>query len=294
MAKGSRDSVTPPSPPGSAAPVSTEPAAPGSGWPGDPASPDTPVAGDAVQVGDLAAGAGSLAELVARQSVCRACPRLVSWREEVAAVKRASSRTEAYWGRPIAGWGDDQPRVLIVGLAPAAHGGNRTGRIFTGDRSGDVLFASLHRCGLAALPTSTGAGDGQRLIGARMVAAVRCAPPANKPSVTERDTCAPWLTAEFGLVAGSVRVIVCLGGFAWQSAWGMLRTAGYSLPRPRPSFGHGAEVHLPAPELGSAAGGPVLLLGCYHPSQQNTFTGRVTPAMLDAVFQRARAAAGLP
>jgi uracil-DNA glycosylase family 4 len=294
MAKGSRDSVTPPSPPGSAAPVSPEPAAPGSGWPGDPASPDTPVAGDAVQVGDLAAGAGSLAELVARQSVCRACPRLVSWREEVAAVKRASSRTEAYWGRPIAGWGDDQPRVLIVGLAPAAHGGNRTGRIFTGDRSGDVLFASLHRCGLAALPTSTGAGDGQRLIGARMVAAVRCAPPANKPSVTERDTCAPWLTAEFGLVAGSVRVIVCLGGFAWQSAWGMLRTAGYSLPRPRPSFGHGAEVHVPAPQAPRLAGGPVLLLGCYHPSQQNTFTGRVTPAMLDAVFQRARAAAGLP
>jgi uracil-DNA glycosylase len=277
----------------SAAPVPTGPAAPGSGWPGDPASPDTPVAGDAVQVRDLAAGAGSLAELVARQSVCRACPRLVSWREEVAAVKRASSRTEAYWGRPIPGWGDDQPRVLIVGLAPAAHGGNRTGRIFTGDRSGDVLFASLYRCGLAALPTSTAAGDGQRLIAARMVAAVRCAPPANKPSVTERDTCSPWLTAEFGWVAGSVRVIVCLGGFAWQSALGMLRTAGYSLPRPRPSFGHGAEVHLPAPDAARQAGGPVLLLGCYHPSQQNTFTGKVTPAMLDAVFQRARAAAGL-
>ena len=273
------------------------PVPPGSGWPEDPATPTTPVATDAAQVRTLAAGAvqaGGLDELMARQSVCRACPRLVEWREQVAAVKRASSRTQQYWGRPIPGWGDDDARVLILGLAPAAHGGNRTGRIFTGDRSGDVLFASLHRCGLAALPTSTGAGDGQRLIGARMVAAVRCAPPANKPSVTERDTCAPWLTAEFGLVAGSVRVIVCLGGFAWQSAWGMLRTAGYSLPRPRPSFGHGAEVHLPAPELGSAAGGPVLLLGCYHPSQQNTFTGRVTPAMLDAVFQRARAAAGLP
>jgi uracil-DNA glycosylase len=276
----------------STAPVPTGPAVPGSGWPGDPAGPDTPIAGDAAQVRDLAAGAASLAELAARQSVCRACPRLVSWREEVAAAKRASSRNEAYWGRPIPGWGDDQPRVLIVGLAPAAHGGNRTGRIFTGDRSGDVLFASLYRCGLAALPTSTAAGDGQRLIGARMVAAVRCAPPANKPSVTERDTCAPWLTVEFGWVAGSVRVIVCLGGFAWQSAWGMLRTAGYSLPRPRPSFGHGAEVRLPIPEAARAAGGPVLLLGCYHPSQQNTFTGRVTPAMLDAVFQRARAAAG--
>jgi uracil-DNA glycosylase len=277
------------------APAGPLPAAPGSGWPGDPASPATPVAGDAAQVASLAAGAGSLAELVARQSVCRACPRLVSWREQVAAVKRPSSRTEPYWGRPIPGWGDEQPRVLIVGLAPAAHGGNRTGRIFTGDRSGDVLFASLHRCGLAAVPTSTAAGDGQRLIGARMVAAVRCAPPANKPSVTERDTCAPWLVSEFAWVAGSVRVIVCLGGFAWQAAWGMLRSAGFRLPRPRPSFGHGAQVPLTAPKgAGRPDGGPVLLLGCYHPSQQNTFTGRVTPPMLDTVFRRARGVAGLP
>jgi uracil-DNA glycosylase len=281
--------------------VPTWPAPPGSGWPGDPASPGTPVATDAAQVRDLAASAGSLAGLIARQSVCRACPRLVSWREEVAAVKRASTRTEPYWGRPVFGWGDEQPRVLIVGLAPAAHGGNRTGRVFTGDRSGDVLFASLYRCGLAAKPTSITAGDGQRLIGARMVAAVRCAPPANKPTVTERDTCAPWLTWEFGWVAGWVRVIVCLGGFAWQSAWSMLRTAGYPLPRPRPAFGHGAEVPLaapegagPAPAAGSGPAGPVLLLGCYHPSQQNTFTGRVTPAMLDAIFERARAVAGLP
>jgi uracil-DNA glycosylase len=271
------------------------PAAPGSGWPGDPASPATLVAGDAAQVAALAAGAGSLAELVARQSVCRACPRLVAWREEVAAVKRPSSRTEPYWGRPIPGWGDDRPRVLIVGLAPAAHGGNRTGRVFTGDRSGDVLFASLYRCGLATLPTSVAAGDGQRLTGARMVAAVRCAPPANKPTVTERDTCAPWLMSEFAWVAGSVGVIVCLGGFAWQAAWGMLRSAGAALPRPRPAFGHGAEVPLTVPGgTGRAGGGPVLLLGCYHPSQQNTFTGRVTPAMLDDVFQRARAVAGLP
>jgi uracil-DNA glycosylase len=280
----------------------TLPVPPGSGWPGDPASPQTPVAADAGQVRDLAAGAGSLAELVARQSVCRACPRLVEWREHVAAVKRASSRTERYWGRPIPGWGYERPGVLILGLAPAANGGNRTGRIFTGDRSGDVLFASLYRCGLAAQPTSTTAGDGQRLIGTRMVAAVRCAPPDNKPSVTERDTCAPWLAAEFGYVAGSVKVIVCLGGFAWQAAWTMLRSAGHTLPRPRPAFGHGVEVPLPAPAsgtrahpdgTGSAPGGPVLLLGCYHPSQQNTFTGRVTPPMLDAVFQRARTAAGL-
>jgi uracil-DNA glycosylase family 4 len=278
---------------GSAVPGGTGPVPPGSGWPGDPATPATPVAHDAAQVRDLAAGAGSLGELVARQSVCRACPRLVEWREQVAAVKRASSRTETYWGRPIPGWGDERPRVLIVGLAPAAHGGNRTGRIFTGDRSGDVLFASLYRCGLAVLPTSTAAGDGQRLIGARMVAAVRCAPPANKPSVTERDTCAPWLTAEFARVAGSVRVIVCLGGFAWQVAWAMLRSVGFAHPRPRPGFGHGAEVPLARPDgAAPARGGPVLLLGCYHPSQQNTFTGRVTPAMLDAVFRRAASVAG--
>jgi uracil-DNA glycosylase family 4 len=269
------------------------PVPPGSGWPGDPATPATPVAADAAQVRTLAAGAlqaGRLGELTARQSVCRACPRLVEWREQVAAVKRASSRTQQYWGRPVPGWGDDDARVLILGLAPAAHGGNRTGRIFTGDRSGDVLFAALHRCGLAALPTSTAAGDGQRLLGARMVAAVRCAPPVNKPSVTERDTCAPWLAAEFALVAPAVRVIVCLGGFAWQAAWPMLRSAGFALPRPRPRFGHGSEVTLAAP---AGPGSQVLLLGCYHPSQQNTFTGRVTPAMLDQVFSRAGDVAGI-
>jgi uracil-DNA glycosylase family 4 len=262
------------------------PAPPGTGWPGDPATAATPVAHDAAQVRRLAAGAPGLAGLVARQSVCRACPRLVEWRERVAAAKRPSSRTEAYWGRPVPGWGDDQPEVLIVGLAPAAHGGNRTGRIFTGDRSGDVLFASLHRCGLAALPTSVAAGDGQRLISTRMVAAVRCAPPVNKPTVTERDTCAPWLAAEYALVAESVRVVVCLGGFAWQAMWPVLASAGFTLPRPRPAFGHGAEARLAA----AGSGGPareLVLIGCYHPSQQNTFTGRVTPAMLDAVFRRA-------
>jgi uracil-DNA glycosylase family 4 len=254
------------------------------------------VAASAAQVRALAAeatAAGSLAEVAARQSVCRACPRLVEWREMVAAVKRASTRTERYWGRPVPGWGDEQARVLILGLAPAAHGGNRTGRIFTGDRSGDVLFASLHRCGMAALPTSAAAGDGQRLIGTRMAAAVRCAPPANKPSVTERDTCAPWLAAEFALLAPFVRVIVCLGGFAWQAAWPMLGSAGFTPPRPRPKFGHGAEVLLAAPAGAARASGQVMLLGCYHPSQQNTFTGRVTPAMLDEVFGRARRAAGI-
>ncbi|HEY6276679.1 MAG TPA: uracil-DNA glycosylase [Streptosporangiaceae bacterium] len=265
------------------------PVPPGTGWPDDPATAATPVAHDAAQVRALADGAVSLAELVARQSVCRACPRLVEWRERVAAAKRPSSRTEDYWGRPVAGWGDGEPEVLIVGLAPAAHGGNRTGRIFTGDRSGDVLFASLHRCGLAAQPTSVAAGDGQRLIKTRMVAAVRCAPPVNKPTVTERDTCAPWLNAEYALVADSVRVIVCLGGFAWQAMWPVLRSAGFTLPRPRPAFGHGAETRLAAAGHGPAGG--LVLIGCYHPSQQNTFTGRVTPAMLDAVFRRALALA---
>jgi uracil-DNA glycosylase family 4 len=271
------------------------PVPPGSGWPEDPAVPATPVAADAAQVRGLAAeaaAAGRLTELAARQSVCRACPRLVEWREKVAAVKRPSARTERYWGRPVPGWGDEHACVLILGLAPAAHGGNRTGRVFTGDRSGDVLFASLYRCGLAALPTSTTAGDGQRLIGARMAAAVRCAPPLNKPTVTERDTCAPWLAAEFALMAASVRVIVCLGGFAWQAAWPMLRSAGFTLPAPRPKFGHGREVPLPAPAGAAGPSGRVLVLGCYHPSQQNTFTGRVTPAMLDEVFGRAVEAAG--
>jgi uracil-DNA glycosylase len=277
------------------------PVLPGSGWPGDPATAATPAAHDGRQVRALAAGAGSLAELIARQSVCRACPRLVEWRERVAASKRPSSRAEPYWGRPVPGWGDERPRLLIVGLAPAAHGGNRTGRIFTGDRSGDVLFASLHRCGLAAEPTSVAAGDGQRLIGARMAAAVRCAPPVNKPTVTERDTCAPWLAAEYALVAESVRVVVCLGGFAWQAMWPVLRSAGFALPRPRPAFGHGTETRLwpasyPAqapPGRGShpAPARGLVLIGCYHPSQQNTFTGRVTPAMLDAVFRRASALA---
>jgi uracil-DNA glycosylase len=294
-----------PAPPDAAA----GPVPPGSGWPDDPATPTTPVARTATQVRDLAAGAGTLAELAARQSVCRACPRLVEWREQVASTKRRSLRAERYWGRPVPGWGSEQPRVLILGLAPAAHGGNRTGRIFTGDRSGDVLFASLHRCGLAATPQSTAAGDGQRLLGTRMVAAVRCAPPLNKPSVTERDTCAPWLSAEVALVAPWVRVIVCLGGFAWQAMWPALRSAGITVPRPRPRFGHGAEVALTFPDMGTAgatgaagapgaagaagaAGKPVLVIGCYHPSQQNTFTGRVTPGMLDEIFMRASRAAG--
>jgi uracil-DNA glycosylase len=254
------------------------PVRPGSGWPGDPATAATPVATDAASVRSLAAGAGSVAELTARQSVCRACPRLVGWREQVALTRRRAFADQPYWGRPVPGWGDERPGVLIVGLAPAAHGGNRTGRIFTGDRSGDVLFESLWRCGLAARPTSVAAGDGQRLLGVRMVAAVRCAPPENKPTITERDTCEPWLAAEIDLVAASLRSVVCLGHFAWQAAWRELARTGRRIPAPRPAFGHGAEVMLDG----------LLVLGCYHPSQQNTFTGRVTGAMLDAVFERAR------
>ena len=182
-----------------------------------------------------------------------------------------------------------------MGLAPAAHGGNRTGRIFTGDRSGDFLFASLHRCGLAALPVSVAAGDGQRLLGTRMVAAVRCAPPDNKPTPQERDDCAPWLAAELALVAPTVRVVICLGGFAWQALWSPLAAGGWKVPRPRPAFAHGATVEISPAEISPAEVSPAtlqappfLLLGCYHPSQQNTFTGRVTPEMFDAIFARAR------
>ena len=258
-------------------------------WPDDPAGPGTPVAHSAAEVAGLAGGAATLHELIARQSVCRACPRLVAWREQVAVTRRRAFRGERYWGRPIPGWGSERPRLLILGLAPAAHGGNRTGRIFTGDRSGDFLFASLYRCGFAVQPTSVAAGDGQRLLDARMVAAVRCAPPDNKPSPAERDTCAPWLVAELGQIAADLRVIVCLGGFAWQAVWPSASKAGFAAPRPRPAFGHGAEARLTGPR----AGHDVLVIGCYHPSQQNTFTGRVTPAMLDAIFIRARAAAGL-
>jgi uracil-DNA glycosylase len=264
------------------------PVPPGTGWPGDPAGPATPVADSPAAVRRLAATAGTLAELTARQSVCRACPRLVEWRERIAAERRRSFLDQQYWGRPIPGWGSESPRILIVGLAPAAHGGNRTGRVFTGDRSGDVLYASLYRTGLAAQPTSVTAGDGQRLIGARMVAVVRCAPPQNKPTVDERDTCAPWLTAELEMVAGSLRCVVCLGHFAWQATFPQLAAAGFASPARRPRFGHGAEV-----AVRRADGGPgLLVIGCYHPSQQNTFTGRVTDVMLDHVFRRAREQAG--
>lgn len=264
------------------------PVPPGTGWPDDPAPPGAPVAETPADVIRLAGDAPDLDSLTAAVSVCRACPRLVRWREDVAANKRASFAGEPYWGRPIAGWGDEQPRVLVVGLAPAANGGNRTGRIFTGDRSGDWLFASLHRVGLATQETSVHAGDGQQLIGTRMIATVRCAPPDNKPTVDERNTCAPWLVEEVGLVAGSLRVVVCLGLYGWDAALRTFRALKYDVPRPKPRFGHGAEALLTSPD-----GREVVLLGSYHPSQQNTFTGKLTEAMIDQVLGRAAALGGL-
>lgn len=256
------------------------PVPPGTGWPGDPADAETAVARTPAQVRRLARRA-SLDELDARISVCRACPRLVRWREDVAHAKRASYATEPYWGRPIPGWGSPTPRILVVGLAPAANGANRTGRIFTGDRSGDWLFASLHRVGLATQGTSVHAADGLELVDTRMVATVRCAPPDNRPTTVERDTCAPWIEAELGLLAGHVRVVVALGGFGWDAALRSYAALGWTAARPKPRFGHGAEATLAGPDR------EVTLLGCYHPSQQNTFTGRLTEDMLDDVLGRA-------
>ena len=194
--------------------------------------------------------------------------------------KRASFADQPYWGRPIAGWGDPEPALLIVGLAPAANGGNRTGRVFTGDSSGDWLFASLHRAGWAARATSEHAGDGQRLVDARMVATVRCAPPDNKPTPAERDTCAPWIAAEIRHLLPHVRVVVALGALRLGRCAAVAGRGRGRRARPRPRFGHLAEVDLDVP-----GGGSVTLLGCYHPSQHNTFTGRLTPGMLDEVFE---------
>ena len=233
----------------------------------------------------IAARAGRLAVLDDAVASCRACPRLVEWREEVAKTKRAAYADQDYWGRPVPGFGAADASIGLLGLAPAAHGGNRTGRIFTGDRSGDVLFAALHRAGLASQPSSTWRDDGLELHHTRVFAAVRCAPPANKPTPTERDTCAPWLHRELVLLRPSLRVVVALGAFAWNAWWPAL-TAAYGLPAPvpRPKFAHGS--------LWFAGGAP-RLLGCYHVSQQNTFTGRLTPDMLDAVLARAKQLAGL-
>ncbi len=224
----------------------------------------------------------SVPELDALITTCRACPRLVAWREEVARVKRAAYADEEYWGRAVPGFGPDDASVLVVGLAPAAHGANRTGRMFTGDRSGDVLFAALHAVGLSTRPTATAIGDGTRLRGVRITSPVHCAPPANKPTPTERRTCSPFLARELELLPAA-RVVVVLGGFGWQALFAVLADGGWTVPRPRPPFGHGARVDLHHPD-----GRNLVVLGCFHVSQQNTFTGRLTPAMLEAVLQRAK------
>jgi uracil-DNA glycosylase family 4 len=260
---------------------------PGTGWPGDPADPATPVARGPAAVAALAAEASTVegaAGLDARVSVCRACPRLVAWREEVALTRRAAFAEQPYWGRPAPGFGPADARIAVLGLAPAAHGANRTGRVFTGDRSGDWLYAALHRAGLANQPTSVHAADGLALTGTRVVAAVRCAPPANKPTPAERDACRPWLVRELALLAPTLRVVVVLGGFGWQALWPALAAAGLGpVPSPRPAFAHAAEVRA----------GSLAVLGCYHVSQQNTFTGRLTEPMLDAVLARARQLSGI-
>ena len=217
----------------------------------------------------------ALADLSSAVTTCRRCPRLVQWREEVAEVKRAAFADQEYWGRPIPGFGDPHARVVLLGLAPAAHGANRTGRIFTGDRSGDFLFAALHRTGFANQPTSTHRGDGLTLRDAWVTAAVRCAPPANKPLPDERDRCLPWTLAELDHLP-NVAVVVCLGAFGWDAALRLAAAKGVAV-RPKPRFGHGAE----------AVVGGWTLLGCFHPSQQNTFTGVLTPPMMDSVFERA-------
>ena len=211
-----------------------------------------------------------LSELQRAVVTCRRCPRLVAWREKVAREKRAAYSGEEYWGRPVPGFGDPEAHVVVFGLAPAAHGANRTGRFFTGDRSGDFLFAALHRAGFASKPVSRSRDDGLALDNAWISAAVRCAPPQNRPTPVERDTCLPYAARELGLL--DAKVVVCLGAFAWDAALRLYRV------RPKPKFAHGAE----------HSEGAVTLLGCYHPSQQNTFTGVLTPAMLDAVLARAR------
>ena len=261
------------------------PVPPGTGWPGDPADAATPVARTPATVRRLAASSEVLTDLQARISVCRACPRLVTWREAVARTgRRASFAAQPYWGRPGPSFGDPDAEVLLVGLAPAANGTNRTGRMFTGDASGDVLYAALHRTGFAALPTSVAAGDGQSLTGIRIVATVRCAPPDNKPTPAERETCRAWLRRDLELAAPRLRAILCLGAIGWDGALAAATAAGWDVPRPKPRFGHGTEVRLVTPD-----GRGIRLVGCYHVSPHNTFTGRLTPQMLDDVLLSLRA-----
>ncbi|MEO7125093.1 MAG: uracil-DNA glycosylase [Nakamurella sp.] len=229
----------------------------------------------------------TIEELDALIITCRACPRLVAWREEVAAHPRASFAGQTYWGKAVPGFGPADARVLVVGLAPAAHGANRTGRMFTGDRSGDFLFAGLYRAGMASSPHTASADDGLTLTGVRITSPVHCAPPANKPTTGERDMCAPFLQRELELMAPTLKVAVVLGGFGWQALLASLERSGWVIGKPRPKFAHGA--------LATVSRGTqqLSLLGCYHVSQQNTFTGRLTAAMLDDVMSRAKQLSGL-
>jgi len=260
----------------------SSPVTPGTGWPGDPATARTPVARTAIQVERLAGQAASVAELDAELSVCRACPRLVQWRETVATEgKRASFADQPYWGRPGPGFGDPQPEILVVGLAPAANGTNRTGRMFTGDRSGDWIYAALHRAGYASQAVSAHSGDGQQLNGVRIVAAVHCAPPGNKPTPTERDTCGHWLDRDLALAAPGLRSMLALGAFAWDATLASARRLGWDVPRPKPRFTHAAQARLVTDK-----DRPIQLWGSYHVSQQNTFTGKLTEGMLDEVLAR--------
>ncbi|WP_270260817.1 uracil-DNA glycosylase [Kocuria marina] len=261
------------------------PVPPGTGWPEDPARADTPVARDAARVRELAAGASDVEQLNALCSVCRTCERLVEWRENVAEHKRASFVGEPYWGRPVPSYGDPMARLVIVGLAPAANGGNRTGRMFTGDRAGDWIYAALYRAGFAANETVSTAGDGQALRGVRMIAPVRCAPPANKPAPDEKAACSGWFEREIALLP-HLESMLALGGIAWQTTLAAAARMGWEVPRPRPKFGHGAVARLRAPE-----GRTVRLVGCYHVSQRNTFTGLLTREMLDDVMALAAAPA---
>ncbi|WP_425841830.1 uracil-DNA glycosylase [Streptomyces fractus] len=232
---------------------------------------------------------GGLGELDERISGCRACPRLVEWREEVARTKRAAFADWTYWGRPVPGFGPHDASLLVVGLAPAAHGANRTGRMFTGDRSGDVLYRALYDIGLASRPDAVSADDGLTLHGVRITSPVHCAPPANKPTPAERDTCRPWLVQELNLLRPTLRAVVVLGAFGWQAALPAFAEAGWTVPRPRPAFAHGARVDLPRAEGGE----DLSLFGCFHVSQRNTFTGRLTPEMLRGVLRDAARTAGL-
>ncbi len=238
-----------------------------------------------------------LAAVQDRVVECRRCPRLVAWREKVAAEKRASFADDDYWGRPVPAFGDPAARVLVVGLAPAAHGANRTGRMFTGDRSGDWLFRALHRAGFASQPTAERRGDGLELRDLWLTAAVRCAPPDNKPRPDERRACRPYLEDELRLLGPGLRAVVALGGFAWNQVLRVMADEGWRVDRPRPRFGHGVETRVGRPEgeAGAATGGAsagLPVLASYHPSQQNTFTGTLTEEMFDAVWARARELAG--